>query len=41
MGKKNYGSVYGAPYQRYRYLLKYLDDYYKRKVKIFSKCKNV
>lgn len=34
MGKKNYGSVYGAPYQRYRYLLKYLDDYYKRKVKI-------
>ena len=29
MGKKNYGSVYGLPYQRYRYLLKYLDNYYK------------
>ncbi len=34
MGKKNYGSVYGLPYQRYRYLLKYLDNYYKRKFRI-------
>lgn len=34
MGKKNYGSVYGAPYQRFRYLLNYLDNYYGRKVKI-------
>ena len=41
MGKKNYGSVYGAPYKRYRYLLKYLDDYYKRKVKILIPNKNI
>lgn len=34
MGKKNYGSCYGAPYQRYRYLLKYIEDYYGRKTKI-------
>ena len=34
MGKKNYGSCYGAPYQRYRYLLKYMEDYYGRKIKI-------
>lgn len=31
IGKMNDGS---APYQKYRYLLKYLADYYKRKVKI-------
>lgn len=34
MEKKNYDCVYGEPYQRYRYLLKYLDDYYNRKAKI-------
>ena len=28
MGKKYYGSVYGAPYQRFRYLIKYLNNYY-------------
>ena len=31
MGKKNYGSVYGDPYQRFRYILKYLENYYGRK----------
>ena len=34
MGKKNYGSVFGQPYQRFKYLLKYLDRYYKTKIKI-------
>lgn len=34
MGKKNYGSVYGDPYQRFRYILKYLENYYGRKTKI-------
>ena len=34
MGKKNYGSVYGQPYQRFRYLLKYIENYYGKKVRI-------
>ncbi len=34
MGYKNYGSVYGAPYQRFRYLLKYIENYYKMKPRI-------
>lgn len=34
MGKKNYGSVYGKPYQRFRYILKYIEEYYKRKTTI-------
>lgn len=34
MGKKNYGSCYGEPYQRFRYLLKHIETYYGRKTKI-------
>lgn len=34
MGKKNYGSCYGEPYQRFRYLIKYIENYYGRKTKI-------
>lgn len=34
MGKKNYGSAYGHPYQRFRYIVKYIEEYYQRKTKI-------
>ncbi len=34
MGKKNYGSCYGEPYQRFRYLIKYIENYYGRKTTI-------
>lgn len=33
-GKENYSSVYGNTYQRFRYILKHLENYYGRKIKI-------
>ena len=34
MERQNYCSCYDEPYQRFRYLIKYIENYYRRKTTI-------